>query len=229
MDKSNLTWKEFFKVIKDKPYSKTLSIFLDEEYANHRIFPPRKLLFNAFFLTPLESVKVVIIGQDPYHEIGQAMGLSFSVPKGIDVPPSLINIYKEIENEYHVKLNHGDGDLTYLAKQGVLLLNSILSVREHVAMSHNIKEYELFFHDVLTFLNSINQPMVFLLWGSSARKLKSILTNPNHLVLESVHPSPLSANRGGWFGNNHFIDANKFLKDKGLKEIDWCAQNSSGI
>lgn len=229
MDKNATNWKDFFKIIKDKPYSQTLSIFLDEEYAKHRCFPPRKLMFNAFNLTPLDKVKVVIIGQDPYHEIGQAMGLSFSVPQGVQVPPSLINIYKEIENEYHVCLNHDDGDLTYLAEQGVLLLNSILSVREHVAMSHNIKEYELFFYDVLTFLNTLEQPIVFLLWGSSARKLKSLLTNPNHLVLESVHPSPLSANRGGWFGNNHFKTANEFLNKKGVKGIDWCAQNSGAL
>ena len=227
MDKNITSWKEFFADIKEKEYSKKLSSFLDEEYKNYTIFPPRRLMFNAFNLTPLHEVKVVIIGQDPYHEVGQAMGLSFSVPKGIKVPPSLINIYKEIEDEYKVTLNHNTGDLTYLAKQGVLLLNSILSVREHLPMSHNIKEYELFFHDVLTLLDKQNQPIVFLLWGSSARKLKVFLKNPDHLVLESIHPSPLSAIHGGWFGNNHFKKANEFLKNNGVTPIDWCAQNTS--
>ena len=227
MDKKMTSWKEFFLDIKNKDYAKSLSAFLDEEYRNYTCFPPRKLMFNAFDLTPLNEVKVVIIGQDPYHEINQAMGLSFSVPKGIKVPPSLINIYKEIEDEYGTKLNHNDGDLTYLAKQGVLLLNSILSVREHQPMSHNIKEYALFFSDVLSLLDTLDQPIVFLLWGSSARKLKVFVKNKNHLVLESIHPSPLSAIHGGWFGNNHFKKANEFLVSKGTNPIDWSKQNTS--
>lgn len=227
MDKKMTSWKEFFLEIKNKDYAKSLSTFLDEEYRNYTCFPPRKLMFNAFDLTPLKEVKVVIIGQDPYHEINQAMGLSFSVPKGIKVPPSLINIYKEIEDEYGTKLNHNDGDLTYLAKQGVLLLNSILSVREHQPMSHNIKEYALFFSDVLSLLDTLDQPIVFLLWGSSARKLKVFVKNQNHLVLESIHPSPLSAIHGGWFGNNHFKKANEFLVSKGANPIDWSKQNTS--
>lgn len=227
MDKKTTSWKEFFLEIKNKDYAKSLSTFLDEEYKNYTCFPPRKLMFNAFVLTPLNEVKVVIIGQDPYHEINQAMGLSFSVPKGIKVPPSLINIYKEIEDEYGTKLNHNDGDLTYLAKQGVLLLNSILSVREHQPMSHNIKEYALFFSDVLSLLDTFDQPIVFLLWGSSARKLKVFVKNKNHLVLESIHPSPLSAIHGGWFGNNHFKNANEFLVSKGANPIDWSKQNTS--
>ena len=221
------SWNDFFLQIKNKDYAKSLSSFLDEEYKNYTCFPPRKLMFNAFNLTPLDQVKVVIFGQDPYHEINQAMGLSFSVPKGVKVPPSLINIYKEIEQEYQKPLNHNDGDLTYLAKQGVLLLNSILSVREHLPMSHNIKEYALFFSDVLSLLDTLDQPIVFLLWGSSARKLKNFVKNKNHLVLESIHPSPLSAIHGGWFGNNHFKKANEFLISKGASPIDWCAQNTS--
>lgn len=224
MNKNITSWKEFFDEIKKKDYSKSLSSFLDKEYATYTCFPPRKLMFNAFGLTPLKEVKVVIIGQDPYHEVGQAMGLSFSVPEGIKVPPSLINIYKEIEDEYGVTLNHNTGNLTYLAKQGVLLLNSILSVREHLPMSHNIKEYELFFHDVLSLLDEQHQPIVFLLWGSSARKLKVFLKNPTHLILESVHPSPLAANHGGWFKNNHFKTANEYLIKNGAKPIDWCSQ-----
>lgn len=215
------TWNEFFKIIQEKDYSKSLHRFLDLEYATHVCYPPRNLLFNAFKLTPLKDVKVVIIGQDPYHEPGQAMGLSFSVPKGIQVPPSLINIYKEIQNEYKTTLNMQSGDLTYLAKQGVLLLNSILSVRAHEPMSHNIKEYEDFFNDVLEVLNQQQQPIVYMLWGSSAKKFKKYLHNPNHLILESVHPSPLAANRGGWFGNNHFKKANEYLCKNGAKEIKW--------
>lgn len=221
MLKNIKTWNEFFKIIQEKDYSKSLHKFLDLEYSSYTCYPPRNLLFNAFRLTPLKDVKVVIIGQDPYHEPGQAMGLSFSVPQGIDVPPSLINIYKEIQNEYKISINMKNGDLTYLAEQGVLLLNSILSVRAHCPMSHNIKEYECFFNDVLEVLTSQNQPMVFMLWGASARKFKKYLHNPNHLILESVHPSPLAANRGGWFGNNHFIKTNEYLRKNGLKEIKW--------
>lgn len=215
------TWNEFFKTIQDKDYSSSLRKFLDEEYSSHVCYPPRELLFNAFRLTPLKNVKVVIIGQDPYHEPGQAMGLSFSVPKGIKVPPSLINIYKEIQSEYDTKFAITDGDLTYLAKQGVLLLNSILSVRAHEPMSHNIVEYELFFQDVLSLLDGLSQPIVFMLWGGSARKLKKNLHNPSHLILESVHPSPLAAIHGGWFGNNHFRKANDYLNKSGVKPIDW--------
>lgn len=216
------TWNDFFKIVQEKDYSKSLNHFLNLEYGSYTCYPPRNLLFNAFKLTPLSEVKVVIIGQDPYHELGQAMGLSFSVPKGIQVPPSLINIYKELQNEYKVKVDFTNGDLTYLAKQGVLLLNSILSVRAHSPMSHNIKEYELFFNDVLEVLDAQNQPIVFLLWGASARKLKKYLHNPTHLILESVHPSPLSANRGGWFGNNHFVLTNEYLVKNHKTPIEWC-------
>ena len=216
------TWNDFFKIVQEKDYSKSLNSFLNKEYGSYVCYPPRNLLFNAFKLTPLSEVKVVIIGQDPYHEPGQAMGLSFSVPKGIQVPPSLINIYKEIQNEFKTKVDFTNGDLTYLAKQGVLLLNSILSVRAHSPMSHNIEEYEMFFNDVLEVLDAQNQPMVFLLWGSSARKLKKYLHNPSHLILESVHPSPLSANRGGWFGNNHFVLTNEYLTKNNKTPIEWC-------
>ncbi len=215
------TWTEFFQSIQDKEYCINLHKFLDKEYENNICYPPRKLLFNAFKLTPLNKVKVVIIGQDPYHEPGQAMGLSFSVPETVKVPPSLINIYKEIADEYDTKVDMSSGDLTYLAKQGVLLLNSILSVRAHQPMSHNIKEYEMFFNDVLEVLDKQNHPIVFMLWGSSARKLKKLLHNPSHLILESVHPSPLAANHGGWFKNNHFRLANEYLKNNKIKPIDW--------
>ena len=215
------TWTEFFQSIQDKEYCINLHKFLDREYENNICYPPRKLLFNAFKLTPLDKVKVVIIGQDPYHEPGQAMGLSFSVPETVKVPPSLINIYKEIADEYDTTIDMSSGDLTYLAKQGVLLLNSILSVRAHQPMSHNIKEYEMFFNDVLEVLDKQNHPIVFMLWGNSARKLKKLLHNPSHLILESVHPSPLAANHGGWFKNNHFRLANEYLKKNKVKPVDW--------
>ena len=221
MEKIPSTWAEFFKDIQNKEYSINLHKFLDKEYASNVCYPPRKLLFNAFQLTPLKNVKVVIIGQDPYHEPGQAMGLSFSVPETVKVPPSLINIYKEIADEYDTRINMDSGDLTYLAKQGVLLLNSILSVRAHEPMSHNIKEYELFFEDVLEVLDKQKTPLVFMLWGSSARKYKKYLHNPSHLILESAHPSPLAANRGGWFKNNHFRLANDYLKKNKVIPIDW--------
>ena len=224
MTKTPDTWNEFFKSIQSKDYSHKLNKFLDYEYEHYECYPPRKLLFNAFKLTKLKDVKVVIIGQDPYHEPGQAMGLSFSVPNSVKVPPSLINIYKEIQDEYDTQLDLTSGDLTYLAQQGVLMLNSILSVRAHQALSHNIPEYQLFFNDVLEVLDKQNRPMVFLLWGGYARKLKQFLHNPSHLVLESVHPSPLAANHGGWFGNGHFRKTNEYLKNNGLAPIDWCKQ-----
>ena len=222
MKNSAKTWKEFFKDIQNRDYAISLHKFLDEEYRNTVCYPPRNLLFNAFQLTPLENVKVVIIGQDPYHEPNQAMGLSFSVPKGVKVPPSLINIYKEISDEYKCDMDYSSGDLTYLSKQGVLMLNSVLSVRAHLPLSHNIKEYKLFFQDVLDTLENQYRPIVYLLWGGPARSLKKYLHNPNHLILECNHPSPLSANRGGWFGNNHFKKVNEYLKTNGLSEINWC-------
>ena len=221
MSKEAKTWSEFFKEIQNEDFCEKLNKFLNKEYQEYNCYPPRELLFNAFRLTPLDKVKVVIVGQDPYHEPGQAMGLSFSVPKGIKVPPSLVNIYKEIVDEYQCKMDFSSGDLTYLAKQGVLLLNSILSVRAHQALSHNNEEYRTFLARVLELLNQQQQPIVYLLWGGPARKLKAYLHNPNHLILECVHPSPLAANHGGWFGNGHFKKANEYLCKNGLKEIKW--------
>ena len=216
-----MTWNEVFVQIKSKEYAIRLNRFLDEEYQNYKIYPPREKMFNAFKLTPLEEVKVVIFGQDPYHEEGQAMGLSFSVPDNIKTPPSLINIYKEIEMEYGVQFKNRGGDLTYLAKQGVLLLNTILSVREAMPLSHNIKEYNLFMQDIISVLNDLNQPIVFLLWGGNAKGLAKYLTNKNHLILTATHPSPLGANHGGWFNCNHFRLTNEFLVKNGLKPINW--------
>ena len=221
MEKTPTTWNEFFKKLQNEEFCLKLNDFLNKEYRDYTCYPPRELLFNAFRLTPLDKVKVVIVGQDPYHEPGQAMGLSFSVPEGIKVPPSLVNIYKEIAQEYNCKMNFASGDLTYLANQGVLLLNSILSVRAHQALSHNIDEYKQFLASVLEVLDKQTTPIVFMLWGGPARKLKGYLHNPSHLILECIHPSPLAANHGGWFGNNHFKKANVYLRTSGLKEIKW--------
>ena len=221
MNTTAKSWSEFFHQIQEEEFCESLNKFLNKEYQDYTCYPPRELLFNAFKLTPLDKVKVVIVGQDPYHEPGQAMGLSFSVPKGVKVPPSLINIYKEIAQEYECKMDFSSGDLTYLAKQGVLLLNSILSVRAHQALSHNIEEYRMFLARVLEVLDHQNQPIVFMLWGGPAKKLKAYLHNPTHLILECIHPSPLAANHGGWFGNGHFKKTNEYLCKNGLKEIKW--------
>ena len=216
-----MTWKEVFEEIKSKDYSKELSSFLDEEYSKYVIYPKRENMFAAFKLTPLENVKVVIFGQDPYHEPDQAMGLCFSVPRGVKVPPSLINIYEEIEREYKTKLQDRSGDLTYLARQGVLLLNTVLSVREHQPLSHNNNLYKEFTKDIVTALNKLDQPIVFLLWGNNAKQMMKYLDNKNHLILTACHPSPLGAMHGGWFGNNHFIKTNEFLSKNGIKPINW--------
>ena len=216
MEKAPKTWNEFFKKLQNEEFCLKLNDFLNKEYRDYTCYPPRELLFNAFRLTPLDKVKVVIVGQDPYHEPGQAMGLSFSVPEGIKVPPSLVNIYKEIAQEYNAKMNFSSGDLTYLAKQGVLLLNSILSVRAHQAMSHDTNEYKMFLARVLEVLDKQTTPIVFLLWGGPARKLKGYLHNPSHLILECVHPSPLAAIHGGWFGNGHFKKTNEYLRKNAL-------------
>ena len=216
-----MTWKEVFEEISKKDYAKELHAFLDEEYKKHVVYPKRENMFAAFKLTPLEEVKVVIFGQDPYHEPGQAMGLSFSVPSNCVVPPSLVNIYKEIENEYKMKFNNKSGDLTYLARQGVLLLNTVLSVREHQPLSHDNELYKQFTTDIVNVLNSLDQPIVFLLWGNNAKRMLKYLNNKNHLVLTSCHPSPLGAMHGGWFGNNHFIKTNEFLSKNGVKPINW--------
>jgi len=217
MDES---WSVFFNAIKEKGYYRNLLSFIDKEYQSFTCYPPKELMFNAFELTPLNKVKVVIIGQDPYHEKGQAMGLSFSVPQNIKIPPSLVNIYKEIKNEYG-EFSIDNGDLTYLANQGVLLLNAILSVREGKPLSHNIEEYRLFLEDVLNVLDKSNQPIVFMLWGGWAKKLSSYIKNKNHKIIYSNHPSPLSANRGGWFNTNIFKECNEFLEKNNLLPINW--------
>ena len=215
------SWKDFFEKEKEKAYFRKLEEFLDNEYKNKVIYPPRDLVFNAFSLCPLDKIKVVIIGQDPYHEPGQAMGLSFSVPSTCKVPPSLKNIYKEIEDDCNEIFFNKDGDLTYLANQGVLLLNSILTVEQGKPLSHNIKEYEELYHNILKELDALDYPLVFMLWGGNAKKQSVYLKNPKHLVLCANHPSPLSANRGGFFGCKHFLKANQFLIQNGIEPIIW--------
>ncbi|MGD9813181.1 MAG: uracil-DNA glycosylase [Bacilli bacterium] len=216
----HMDWSTFFINIRNKPYAEKLHKFLDEEYHEHICYPPRAQMFNAFTLTSYDSIKVVIIGQDPYHNEKQAMGLAFSVPNGIPLPPSLKNIYREITNDFGCEMTD-NGDLTYLAEQGVLLLNARLSVRAHTPLSHDIPEYEQFLIDVLKFLDQNPQPIVFLLWGGFARNLKKHITNPARIILESVHPSPLSANRGGWFNQHQFKQTNDYLIKNGRSPINW--------
>jgi uracil-DNA glycosylase len=212
-------WVEVFKPEYKKPYYKKLYDFINEEYSRYTVYPPGEDIFNAFHLTPLSKVKVVIIGQDPYHEPGQAHGLCFSVKQGVDIPPSLQNIYKELHDDVGFEIpDHGC--LTSWAEQGVLLLNAVLTVRAHAAASHQNKGWEEFTDAVIRAINEVDRPIVFLLWGSFARSKSKMLTNPNHLVLEAPHPSPLSAYRG-FFGCRHFSRANEFLKEHGEEPVDW--------
>ena len=214
-----MNWYEWQEIEKEKPYFKDLLAFVDKEYETQTCYPPYDLILNALNQTPYNKVKCVILGQDPYHEPNQAMGLSFSVNKGIAIPRSLQNIYKEISKEFGYEIpNHGD--LTAWAKQGVLLLNAILTVRKGEAASHQGKGWETFTDDILSFVNEKDTPVVFMLWGNFARSKKSLITNPKHLVLESPHPSPFSADRG-FFGNNHFTKCNDFLKKNNMTPIDW--------
>ena len=213
-------WSHFFDEVKNKDYSKRLNEFLDHEYATQTIYPPRRLMFNAFELTSPQDIKVVILGQDPYHNPGQAMGLSFSVPSGERLPPSLMNIYKELNNDLGLQMRN-DGDLTYLGKQGILLINAYLSVRKNQPLSHHIKEYDLFMQDLFEYMDTLDQPIVFMLWGGFAKQYKKYIHNPKHIVLESVHPSPLGANHGGWFNLHQFSRCNEFLKKNNVKPIDW--------
>ncbi len=219
MIRINNDWQCYFDEEQRKDYYLSLREFLKSEYRTHTIFPPMNEIFSAFTLTPLEKVKVVLVGQDPYHEKGQAMGLSFSVRENIQMPPSLLNIKKELENE-GFDTSAFSSDLTRWAEQGVLLMNTTLTVREHEALSHVGRGWEIFTDKCIEILNSSSSPKVFLLWGSNARSKKNMITNPVHLILESAHPSPLSAYRG-FFGNNHFIRTNEFLKANGLTPIEW--------
>lgn len=214
--------EEWDKILEDEFSSesyKSLREFLKTEYFSRTIYPDMHDIFNSMKVTPFSEIKAVILGQDPYHEKGQAMGLSFSVPKGIEKPPSLVNIYKEISSETGVP-PRTDGDLTGWAKQGVLLLNTVLTVREHQANSHKGKGWEQFTDGIIKKISDYKSGVVFLLWGGNARSKKSLIDGSKHLILESAHPSPLSA-YNGFFGNGHFIKTNEYLIKQGKTPIDW--------
>ena len=214
------SWKQHLEGEFVKPYFAQLTESVRNEYKSGLCFPPAKLVFNAFNLCPFDKVKVVILGQDPYHEQGQAMGLSFSVPEGIMLPPSLQNIYKEIQNDLGKPIPTS-GDLTRWAKQGVLLLNATLTVRAHAANSHQALGWQNFTDAAIAALSNHREHVVFMLWGGFARSKKRLIAANRHFIIESVHPSPLSANRGGWFGQHQFSRCNAYLKQLGLDEIDW--------
>ena len=219
----NGDWYEALKGEFKKPYYKTLFNTVNEEYRTRQIFPPANDIFNAFHLTPLKDVKVVILGQDPYHNFNQAHGLCFSVKKGVQVPPSLVNIYKELQDDLGCTIpNHGC--LTKWAEQGVLMLNTVLTVRAHQANSHKEIGWEQFTDAAIKVLAGQDRPMVFILWGRPAQRKKEMIHNPKHLVLMSAHPSPLSAYRG-FFGSHPFSRTNEYLEENGLAPIDWQIEN----
>ncbi|HFI0796004.1 TPA: uracil-DNA glycosylase [Streptococcus suis] len=210
-------WHELIKEQLPEHYFGKINQFLDQVYTSGTVYPPREKVFAAIQTTELEKVKVVILGQDPYHGPGQAQGLSFSVPNSVPAPPSLQNILKELTDDIGVKKDH---DLTAWAEQGVLLLNACLTVPAGQANGHAGQIWEPFTDAVIKVVNSLDQPVVYILWGAYARKKKALITNPNHLIVESAHPSPLSAYRG-FFGSKPFSKANAFLHSKGSSEIDW--------
>ena len=216
----NPSWKEKLKEEFDKSYFVNLVEFVKSEYANHTCFPNDNLIFSAFDYCPFDNVKVVIIGQDPNHGFGQANGLCFSVNDGVTFPPSLINIFKEIEQDLKLPIPIS-GNLERWARQGVLLLNATLTVRESEAGSHQKKGWEQFTDAVIQKISNEKENVVFLLWGGFAKKKGAKIDRTKHFILEAGHPSPLSANRGFWFGNKHFSATNSFLKSKNFKEIEW--------
>lgn len=214
----NKNWDIVLKEEMKKNYFKNLGIFIKNEYRNKTIFPPYNNIFDALRFTDYDKVKVVILGQDPYHGLGEAHGLSFSVKEGIKIPPSLLNIFKELNNDLGIIRNCTD--LTDWAKQGVLLLNSIMTVEQDRPLSHKNRGWEIFTDTIISKLNERKDPVIFVLWGSFARSKKELITNNNHIIIESVHPSPLSANRG-FFGSRPFSKINNNLKKQGKSEIKW--------
>lgn len=213
-------WLSHLKGEFDKPYMRELSSFLrDQKARGHIIYPHGDHIFAAFNTTPFDTVKVVILGQDPYHGPNQAHGLSFSVPKGVPIPPSLINIYKELQTDLNCQTPE-HGNLTYWAEQGVLLLNSVLTVEHSKAASHQGKGWEEFTDQIVRVLNAQSENLVFLLWGAYAQRKGRVIDRERHLVLEGPHPSPLSAYRG-FFGCQHFSMTNEYLQSHGKTEIDW--------
>ena len=217
------TFKEIINEESKKDYYIKLHDFIDSEYETKTIYPERKNIYAALRHTPMDKVKVVILGQDPYHGEGEAHGLSFSVCPGIKTPPSLKNIYKELNSELGCYVPY-NGYLLKWAEQGVLLLNSILTVQRDTPASHRGKGWEILTDKIIEEIDKKKEPVVFMLWGNFAKSKEPLLKNPNHLVLESAHPSPFSA-RNGFFGSNHFIKANEFLKSNGLTPIDWQIEN----
>ena len=213
-----LNWQQIIDIEKAKDYFIDLDFFLKSERQNFNIFPKVKDVFKAFELTPLDKLKVVLIGQDPYHKINQAHGLSFSVNSGIKTPPSLVNIYKELKTDLNIPIAE-HGNLTHWAKQGVLLLNATLTVREGQPGSHQKKGWEIFTNEIIKYISENTENTVFLLWGNFAKTKKEIINSAKHLVLEAAHPSPLA--RGAFFGSKHFSKCNEFLISKGKVPIDW--------
>jgi len=213
-----MSWDEFLDNERKQEYFKELMSKVDEEYKNYTCYPEYKNIFHALEVTDMSNIKVVILGQDPYHEPDQAHGLAFSVLCK-KLPPSLKNIYKEFESDLVVEVNQ-DGNLDYLAKQGVLLLNTVLTVRKGEAFSHKSFGWEIFTDHVIASVNKLDQPIVFILWGSPAQSKEKLLNNPKHLIIKSAHPSPLSAYRG-FFGSKPFSKANEFLKSNDVAEIEW--------
>ena len=216
-------WQKVLEPEFAKPYYRDLYNFVRKEYSEHVIFPPSDCIFNALSYTPLEKVKCVILGQDPYHEVNQAHGLCFSVLPGNPPPPSLVNIYRELKDDIGC-YEPNNGYLKKWADQGVLLLNTVLTVREHAANSHRDHGWEQLTDAIIKAVNKIDRPVVFLLWGSPAQKKRAMLDNPGHLVLTAAHPSPLSAYKG-FFGCRHFSKANEFLAAHGESPIDWQIEN----
>lgn len=218
--KIETSWKALLQTEFEQPYFAELIDFVKQQYKTQQVYPPGKLIFNAFDKCPFDQVKVVILGQDPYHGRGQANGLCFSVNDGIPMPPSLINIFKEIQNDLE-KPFPKTGNLERWAEQGVLLLNATLTVREASPGSHQGHGWERFTDAVIQRLNDKKEGLVFLLWGKYAQDKGRIIDPKKHFVLKSKHPSPMSANAGGWFGNKHFSQTNNYLRSKGLSEIEW--------
>ncbi|MBR3100481.1 MAG: uracil-DNA glycosylase [Muribaculaceae bacterium] len=214
------SWNRVLSAEWDKPYFKTLTQWVRNEYQTKRIFPPGKQIFAAFDATPFQSVKVVILGQDPYHDLGQANGLCFSVNDGIAFPPSLMNIFKEVHDDTGAPMPRS-GDLSRWARQGVLLLNATLTVEAHRAGSHQNHGWEQFTDQAIAHLATEREGIVFMLWGNYAKQKGRFIDRTRHLVLTAAHPSPLSANRGGWFGNHHFSQANAYLVSRGQSPIEW--------
>ncbi|MCR5394930.1 MAG: uracil-DNA glycosylase [Bacteroidales bacterium] len=214
------SWRQILQPQFDSTYFELLTDYVRRAYQQSVVYPPASKIFEAFNRTPFDQVKVVILGQDPYHEPGQAHGLCFSVQPGVQVPPSLVNIYKELSDEYHLDYSVRNGDLTHWANQGVLLLNATLTVQAGQAGSHQGKGWETFTDAAITALSQQREHIVFLLWGGYARQKSRIIDHTRHLVLESAHPSPLSAYRG-FFGNGHFLRTNQYLQQHGIAPIQW--------